>query len=74
MEADMITSIDDFDQHCIANAVMFTAIRGRRPIDRVRAEFPTMDAAKKYAATFGDGRTLIYAVTAQGRSAPIMSL
>lgn len=63
-----------FDQHCIANAVMFTAIRGRRPIDRVRAEFPTLESAKEYAAAFADGRTLIYAVTAQGRSAPICNL
>ena len=63
-----------FDQHCIANAVMFTAIRRRRPIDRIRMEFATLDEAKAYAEGFGDSRTLIYAVTAQGRSAPICNL
>lgn len=69
----MYNTIEELDQHCIENAVMFTAIRGRSPINRVRMEFATIDAAKAYAAGFNDGRTLIYAVTAQGRSAPILT-
>lgn len=70
----MINTIDDFDQHCLDNAVMFTAIRGRQPADRLRTEFPSLEEAKAFAAQYGDGRTLIYAVTKQGRSAPIASL
>lgn len=66
-----MTSLDDFDAHCIANAAYFTAIRGRNPLTRSRVEFDTLEAAKEYAASFGDKATLIYAVTAQGRSAPI---
>lgn len=69
----MYNTIEELDQHCMDNAVMFAAIRGRSPINRVRVEFATIDEAKAYAATFSDKRTLIYAVTAQGRSAPILT-
>jgi len=70
----MYNTIDDLDRHCLENAVLFTAIRGRNPSSRIRMEFDSLDPAKEYAATFSDGRTLIYAVTKQGRSAPILSL
>lgn len=69
----MYNTIEALDQHCLDNAVMFTAIRGRNPMNRTRVEFDTLEAAKAYAADFGDKRTLIYAVTAQGRSAPILA-
>jgi hypothetical protein len=69
----MYNTIEALDQHCLDNAVMFTAIRGRNPMSRVRMEFATLDEAKAYAVGFGDKRTLIYAVTAQGRSAPILT-
>lgn len=69
----MYNTIEELDQHCLDNAVMFTAIRGRNPMRRVRMEFTNLNEAKEYAANFGDGRTLIYAVTAQGRSAPIVT-
>lgn len=66
-----MTSLDTFDAYCIANAAYFTAIRGRNPLTRSRVEFDSLDAAKEYAASFNDKATLIYAVTAHGRSAPI---
>lgn len=67
----MYNTIEELDQHCLANAAYFTAIRGRNPMRRVRKEYVTLKEARAYAASFGDGRTLIYAVTAHGRSAPI---
>lgn len=56
---------------CLANAAYFVAIRGRRPADRIRREVPTIDDARAFAAEFADGRTMIYAVTADGRDAHI---
>lgn len=70
----MKNTLNDFDADCIANAVFFTAIRGRRPKDRIRMQFATIEQAKAYAMGFADKGTLIYAVTAQGRSAPILGL
>lgn len=70
----MYNTLTEFDQHCLDNAILFTAVRGRRPSDRIRVEFDTLEDAKAYAATFGDGRTIIYAVTAKGRSASIANL
>lgn len=70
----MYNSLTELDQHCLNNAILFTAIRGRSPMNRTREEFATIEDAKRYAATFGDGRTIIYAVTAHGRSAPIINL
>lgn len=70
----MYSTIEELDQHCLDNAVMFTAIRGRNPMQRVRMEFVTLDEAKAYAANFADGRTLIYAITKAGRTAPILTI
>lgn len=70
----MYNTLTDFDQFCIANAVMFTAVRGRHPRNRIRKEFPSFDDAVAYANTFSDGTTIIYAVTQKGRSAPIKTL
>ena len=70
----MYSTIEELDQHCLENAVMFTAIRGRNPMQRVRMEFATLDEAKAYATSFGDKRTLIYAITKAGRSAPILTI
>ena len=59
---------DPSREYCLANAVLFTAIRGRTPASRTRAEFADIEDAKAYAANFGDRRTMIYAVTGQGRA------
>lgn len=56
---------------CLANAVKFVAVRGRTPRDRTRTEHTSLDEAVAEAARYGDGRTMIYAVTAAGRSAHI---
>jgi hypothetical protein len=45
--------------------------RGSKPATRIRARFDRIDQAEAFAATFGDSRTMIYAVTAEGRSAHI---
>ena len=58
------------ERNCLANAVSFTAVRGRGA-QRNRQDFASFDAAKAYATEQGDGRTMIYAVTANGSSAHI---
>jgi hypothetical protein len=70
----MYNDLTEFDQHCLNNAILFTAIRGRRPADRTRVEFDTLEEAKAYGQSFGDGRTIIYAVTVKGRSTPIANI
>jgi hypothetical protein len=70
----MYNDLTAFDQHCFDNAILFTAVRGRRPADRTRVEFDTLEEAKAYGRSFADGRTIIYAVTVKGRSAPIANI
>jgi hypothetical protein len=60
-----------YEQHVLSQAAHFTAVRGRNPRERTRVQFATIEAAKAYAAGFGDGRTMIYAVTDGGRDAHI---
>ena len=67
----MYNKLTDFDEFCLANAVLFTAVRVRHPRNRTRHEFATIKEAETYATEYSDGRTIIYAVTAKGRSAPI---
>ncbi len=56
---------------CFRNAAYFTAVRGLRPANRIRKEFKTFEDACTYGRTFGDKRTMIYAVTKEGRDAHI---
>lgn len=62
--------LNSHQQHCLDNAAYFTAVRvsGRT---RSREEFPKIEDARAYSEGFGDGRTMIYAITAQGRDAHI---
>jgi hypothetical protein len=60
-----------FEPNCLAAADQFIACRGSKPATRVRARFDRNDQAEAFAATFGDSRTMIYAVTAEGRSAHV---
>lgn len=60
----------EFEQECIANAVAYTAVRGSG-FSRVRHDCKTMEEAEAKAAEYGDGRTMIYAVTAKGFSAHV---
>jgi hypothetical protein len=70
MEKKMKNQMTTHEATCFADAVMFTAVRGRGAY-RTRENFPTFDDALAYAAEAGDGRTMIYAVTALGGSAHI---
>ena len=63
-----------WEKHCLDNAEYFTAIRGRKPSDRIRKVFNTLDDAVLYANNnFDDGRTMIYAVTATGSHAHLQN-
>lgn len=56
------------EETCLANAAYFTAVR-RVNGQRERLEFPTIEEAIAEGERHGDGRTMIYAVTATGSSA-----
>lgn len=56
---------------CLTEADHFVACRGRSAFGRTRETFPTLAEAEAYAATFGDRRTMVYAVTSAGHSAHI---
>ena len=66
----MTRPLNTHEAACLANAVSFTAVRGRA-VARVRHDFPCMADALAYASGFGDGKTMIYAVTDTGSSAHI---
>jgi hypothetical protein len=59
------------EQNILDRSAYFTAVRGRQVRDRTREVFATMAEAVAYAEAHGDGRTMIYAVTAEGRDAHI---
>ena len=54
------------EQHHLDNAIYFTAVRGANPRNRIKREFFDLDAARAFAAEFGDNRTMIYAVSEFG--------
>jgi hypothetical protein len=60
-----------YEATCLATADHFIACRGSKPGTRIRARFDRIDEAEAFAASFGDSRTMIYAVTAEGRSGHI---
>jgi len=66
-------NLNSHQTHCLANAIYFTAVRGRNPSSRTRVQFPTIAEAVAYGANFGDGRTMIYAVTAKGQADHIIN-
>ena len=59
------------EQSILDRAAYFTAVRGRQVHNRTRLVFPSMVEAVAYGVAQGDGRTMIYAVTAEGRDAHI---
>jgi hypothetical protein len=71
MTAHRATPMTGFEANCLAAADHFIACRGSKPATRIREAFATLALAEAFAATFGDRRTMIYAVTAEGRSAHI---
>lgn len=54
--------LNEFEQYCYDTAVMFTAVRGFGG-KRTKQEFSNINEACAYADTFGDKRTMIYAVS-----------
>ncbi len=60
-----------YEATCLATADHFIACRGSKPATRIRARFDRIDQAEAFGASFGDSRTMIYAVTAEGCSAHI---
>ena len=58
------------ETYCNETATHFVAVRGRGHM-RTRKDCATMDEAKAYGATYGDKRTMVYAVNALGNSAHI---
>lgn len=59
-----------YEADCLAAAVSFTAVRGLGA-KRKREEHPSLEAARAAAKVYGDGKTMIYAITALGQSAHI---
>jgi len=59
------------EKHCFENAAYFTTVRGRSPVNREKHRHLTFEQAQEYAKSWGDGRTMIYAVTGSGRDAHI---
>jgi hypothetical protein len=55
---------------CLDNAKSFSAVRGFG-MNRIRSEHETKAQAENNAASYGDGRTMIYAITEAGNSAHI---
>ena len=62
--------LNEYETKCLDNAETFTAVRGFGA-RRTREDFASLADAEKYAAGFGDGRTMLYAVTRDGMSAHI---
>jgi hypothetical protein len=63
-------TLNPHQEHCLQNAAYFTGVRvcGRT---RSRETFQTIEDARKYGQGFGDRRTMVYAITADGRDAHI---
>jgi len=61
----------EYEQAILARANRFTTIRGMNPRTRIRAEHASLAEAREWAKAYGDGRTMIYAITAEGRDAHI---
>lgn len=68
-----MAELTDYEKMVLADAEYFTAVRGRDPSTRIRKRFDTLDEATMFGGN-GDGRTMVYAVTAQGRSAHICNV
>jgi hypothetical protein len=63
--------LNENERKVLREAAYFSAVRGRTARDRKKEEFDTIAEAEEFAASFCDGRTMIYAVCADGRSAHI---
>lgn len=59
-----------YEADCLARAEYFTAVRGFGR-NRTRKDCASLAEARAEAATYGDGRTMIYAVTNDGLTAHV---
>ena len=66
-----MTTSKEYEASVLKCAAYFTAVRGRSPFDRQRVEFASLDGAIEWAKLHSDKRTMIYAVTGEGRDAHI---
>jgi len=58
------------EEFCLLTATHFTAVRRTRT-EKLRKEFASIEAAKTFASTYNDKRTMIYAINDLGNSAHI---
>ena len=65
-------TLNTHEAFCLNTATSFSAVRGRGA-NRTRKDFMSLEAAQAYATTFGDKRTMIYAVNGLGNSAHILN-
>lgn len=63
-------TLNSHEAFCLQTATSFSAVRGRGA-QRTRKNFTSIDDAKAYAATFGDKRTMVYAVNDMGNNAHV---
>ena len=62
--------LNTHEAFCLATATSFSAVRGRGA-QRTRKNFASLQDAQAYAATFGDKRTMVYAVNDMGNNAHV---
>ena len=58
------------EEFCYNTATSFSAVRGFGA-NRTRKDFATFDEAKAFGATYGDKRTMVYAINDLGNYAHI---
>lgn len=63
-------TLNTHEAFCLNTATSFSAIRGRG-FQRTRKDFTSFEDAQAYATTFGDKRTMVYAINALGNCAHI---
>lgn len=59
----MSVTLEEYEQYCKDNAKYFRAVRGSKPSNRVKTNHKSFELVQRYAAQFGDKRTMVYAVT-----------
>jgi len=63
-------TLNAHEAFCLNTATSFSAVRGRGA-NRTREDFKSLEAAQAYATTFGDKRTMVYAVNDMGNNAHV---
>lgn len=63
-------TLNSHEAFCLQTATHFSAVRGVGA-KRTRQDFTSLEDAQAYAATFGDKRTMVYAINDMGNNAHI---